>query len=49
MRRYLLRSPRRALRRLITAAIELALIAILIAGFIMAALFGLDLTGMLRW
>ena len=35
--------------RLKGAAIEFALIAILIAGFIMAALFGLDLSGMLRW
>lgn len=49
MRHYLVRSPRRVLRRLVTAAIELALIAIFMAGFTMAALFALDLTGMLSW
>src|SRR5689334_4589453 len=49
MRRYLMRSSRRALRRLMTGVIELALIAILMAGFVIAALFALDLTGMVRW
>ena len=48
-RGYLLRSPRRAIDRLKAAAIEFALIAILIAGFIVAALFALDLTDMLKW
>jgi len=48
-RGYYRRSPRRVIDRLKGAAIEFALIAILIAGFIMAALFGLDLSGMLRW
>ena len=48
-RGYFLRSPRRAIDRLKAAAIEFALIAILIAGFIVAALFALDLTDMLRW
>jgi hypothetical protein len=48
-RGYLLRSPRRAIDRLKAAAIEFVLIAILIAGFIMAALFALDLSDMLRW
>lgn len=48
-RGYLLRSPRRAIARLKGAAIEFALIAILLAGFIMAALFALDLSDMLRW
>jgi hypothetical protein len=46
---YFLRSPRRAIGRLKAAAIEFALIAILIAGFIVAALFALDLSDMLRW
>ena len=49
MRRYLGRSPRRVLRRLITAVIKLALIAILMTGFVVAALFALDLDDMLRW
>src|SRR5579863_1572441 len=49
MRRYLGRSPRRVLRRLITAVIKLALIAILMTGFVVAALFALDLADMLRW
>ncbi len=44
-----MRSSRRALRRAMAAVIELALIAILIAGFIVAALFALDLSNMLRW
>jgi hypothetical protein len=34
---------------MMTAVIELGLIAILMAGFIIAALFALDLTDMLRW
>lgn len=49
MRRYLMGSSRRALRRAMGAVIELALIAILIVGFIVAALFALDLSNMLRW
>jgi hypothetical protein len=49
MRRYLGRSPRRVPRRLMTAVIKLALIAILIAGFVIAALFALDLADLLRW
>ena len=49
MRRYLVRSSRRALWRLMMVVIELASIAILIAGFIVAALFALDLTDTLRW
>ena len=49
MRRYLMRSSRRALRRLMTGMIELALIVVLMAGFVIAALFALDLANMLRW
>lgn len=47
-RQYFVKS-RRALRRLVSVAIELALIALLMAGFIMAALFALNLAGMLTW
>jgi len=49
MRRYLMRSSSRALRRLMTGMIEIALIVILMAGFVIAALFALDLANMLRW
>jgi Flp pilus assembly pilin Flp len=48
-RGYFLRSLRRTIDRLKAAVIEFALIAILIAGFIVAALFALDLSDMLRW
>jgi hypothetical protein len=48
-RGYFLRPPRRAIDRLKAAAIEFVLIAILIAGSIVAALFALDLSDMLRW
>jgi hypothetical protein len=48
-RGYYVRSRRGVLDRLKAAAIQLALIAIVIAGFIMAALFALDLLDMLRW
>src|SRR6185437_4366569 len=49
MRHYLMRSSRRALRRVMVAVIELVLIAILFAGFIVAGFFALDLTGMVGW
>jgi hypothetical protein len=42
-------SPPGVIDRLRTAAIEFASIAILIAGFIIAALCALDLLDMLRW
>ena len=45
-RGYFVRSPRRVVERLKTAAIRLALIAMLLAGFIIAALFAVDLLGM---
>ena len=45
-RGYYARSPRRVVERLKTAAIELALIAMLLAGFIIAALFAVDLLDM---
>ena len=45
-RGYFVRSPRRVRDRLKTAAIELALIAMLLAGFIIAALFAVDLLDM---
>jgi hypothetical protein len=45
-RGYFVRSPRRVRDRLKTAAFELALIAMLMAGFIIAALFAVDLLGM---
>jgi hypothetical protein len=48
-RGYFLRSPRRAFDRLKAAAIQFALITILIAGFVVAALFALDLSDMLKW
>ena len=45
-RGYFTRSPRDLLDRLKAAAIEFASIAILIVGFIMAALFAVDLLDM---
>jgi len=45
-RGYFVGSPRSVLDRLKAAAIEFALIAILIAGLIMAALFAVDLLDM---
>ena len=42
-------SPRSVLDRLKAALIEFASIAILVAGFVMAALFALDLMDMLKW
>jgi hypothetical protein len=45
-RGYFVGSPRRVLDRLKAAAIEFALIAILIAGLIIAALFAVDLLDM---
>jgi hypothetical protein len=45
-RGYFVRSARRALDRLKTAVIELAVIATLMAGFIIAALFAVDLLDM---
>jgi hypothetical protein len=46
---YFVRSPRRVLDRLRAAAIEFVSIALLVAGFIMAALFALDLSDRLQW
>jgi hypothetical protein len=46
---YFVSSPRSVIDRLKAAAIEFALIAILIAGFIIAVLCALDLLDMLRW
>jgi hypothetical protein len=46
---YLIRSSRRILDRLTAAAIEFVLIAILVAGFIVAALLALDLSDVLKW
>ena len=46
---YFVRSRRGVLDRLKAAAIKFALIAILIAGFIIAALCALDLLDMPRW
>ncbi len=46
---YLIRSSRRVLDRLKAAAIEFVLIAILVAGFIVAALLALDLSDVLKW
>jgi Flp pilus assembly pilin Flp len=46
---YLIRSSRRMLDRLTAAAIEFVLIAILVAGFIVAALLALDLSDVLKW
>ena len=46
---YFVRSRRSVLGRLKTAALELALIVALIAGFIMAIVFALDLSDMLQW
>jgi hypothetical protein len=46
IRSYFTRSPRSVLGRLKAFAIEFALIAILIAGLIMAALFAIDLLDM---
>lgn len=46
---YLIRSSRRVLDRLTAAAIEFILIAILVAGFIVAALLALDLSDVLKW
>jgi hypothetical protein len=48
-RGYFVSSRRRLIDRLKAAAIEFALIAMLIAGFIVAALFALDLMDMLSW
>jgi hypothetical protein len=45
-RGYFIRSPRDLLDRLKGAAMEFASIAVLIAGFIMAALFAVDLLDM---
>jgi hypothetical protein len=42
-------SPRGVIDRLKAAAIEIAKIAVLIAGFIIAVLCALDLSDMLRW
>ena len=49
MRRYLVRSSQRALYRLMAIVTGLVWIAILLAGFILAALFALDLSHMLIW
>ncbi len=46
---YLIRSSRRMLDRLTAAAIEFVLIAILVAGFIVAALLALDLSDVVKW
>ena len=46
---YLIRSSLRVLDRLTAAAIEFVLIAILVAGFIVAALLALDLSDVLKW
>jgi hypothetical protein len=46
VRGYFIRSPRSVLERLKAAAFEFASIAILTAGFIMAALFAADLLDM---
>ncbi|HEY1780664.1 MAG TPA: hypothetical protein VGG79_09580 [Roseiarcus sp.] len=46
---YLISSSRRMLDRLTAAAIEFVLIAILVAGFIVAALLALDLSDVLKW
>ena len=46
---YLIRSSLRMLDRLKAAAIEFVLIAILVAGFIVAALLALDLSDLLKW
>lgn len=48
-RGYFHRSPRRLIDRVKAAAIKFALIAILVAGFIVATLCALDLSDMLRW
>jgi hypothetical protein len=48
-RGYFISSPRSVIDRLKAAAIQFAQIAILIAGFIVAALCALDLSDMLRW
>lgn len=46
---YLIGSSRRMLDRLKAAAVEFVLIAILVAGFIVAALLALDLSDVLKW
>jgi hypothetical protein len=46
---YLIGSSRRMLDRLKAAAVEFVLIAILVAGFIVAALLALDLSDVLEW
>jgi hypothetical protein len=48
-RGYFVSSSRSVIDRLKAAAIEFALITMLIAGFILPALFHLDLLDMLRW
>ena len=48
-RGYYVSSPRSVINRLKATAIELVLIAILMAGFIIAALSALDLLEMLGW
>jgi hypothetical protein len=48
-RGYFLSSSRSLVDRLRAAAIKFASIVMLVAGFIMAALFALDLMDMLRW
>jgi hypothetical protein len=48
-RGYFISSMRGVIDRLKAAAIEFAQIAILIAGFIVAALCALDLSDMLKW
>ena len=47
-RQYIVRTWR-ALRRLASVVIELVLIALFMAGFVVAALLALNLAGVLRW